>query len=194
MMADFRDKLGNTGKNYDGVERRSGAREEALSRSEALMWCVETLSSWPTVSSEGVYNGPAPCGWAWWGGASAGLYLHRLGKMNIVKKSYNFIMAELAIKDAALTQEKFTGVTPESCKADMVNNPPHYQIMPGIGVIDVRKALMGKIPSRVPFSQTDDWSRSWEYITRMWGKNGLEDAKKARFYLNRLIDGMESDL
>lgn len=95
--------------------------------------------------------------------------------------------------------EVFTGVTPEEKDAisevfevDMVNAPPHYQIMPGVEVIDVRKALMDKIPSNVPFHQADDWSRSWEYITRMWGKNGLEDAKKARFYLNRLIDGMET--
>ena len=101
----------------------------------------------------------------------------------------------------SLTNEEYTGVTPEEkdaisevCEVDMVNSPPHYQIMPGVEVIDVRKGLMDKIPSNVPFSQADDWSRSWEYITRMWGKNGLEDAKKCRFYLNRLIESMESEL
>ena len=121
----------------------------------------------------------------------------------------------------SLTNEEYTGVTPAEKGAisetfavdminakpnvtvtfprcpdsvDMVNSPPHYQIMPGVEVIDVRKGLMDKIPSNVPFSQADDWSRSWEYITRMWGKNGLEDAKKCRFYLNRLIESMESEL
>ena len=44
----------------------------------------------------------------------------------------------------------------------------------------------------VPHDVADCWSRSWEYLTRMWGKNGLEDAKKARFYLDRMIEKMES--
>ena len=109
------------------------------------------------------------------------------------------MMTDSTIERSLPIDEEFTGVTSEEKDAisevfevDMVNAPPHYQIMPGVEVIDVRKGLMEKIPSNVPFCQTDDWSRSWEYITRMWGKNGLEDAKKARFYLNRLIDGMET--
>ena len=64
----------------------------------------------------------------------------------------------------SLTQEEYTGVTPEEkdaisevCEVDMVNSPPHYQIMHGVEVIDVRKGLMDKIPSNVPFSQADDW-------------------------------------
>ena len=109
------------------------------------------------------------------------------------------MMTDSTIERSLPIDEEFTGVTSEEKDAisevfevDMVNAPPHYQIMPGVEVIDVRKGLMEKIPSNVPFHQADDWSRSWEYITRMWGKNGLEDAKKARFYLNRLIDGMET--
>ena len=117
-------------------------------------------------------------------------------KLQVSSKNYRGFerRAHPRVERSLPIDEVFTGVTPESFKVDMVNAPPHYQIMPGVEVIDVRKALMDKIPANVAFHQADDWSRSWEYITRMWGKNGLEDAKKARFYLNRLIEGIEGDL
>ena len=73
----------------------------------------------------------------------------------------------------------------------MVNNPKHYQLLPGVEVKDVRKAILDNAPKGIPYTQVDSWSRAWEYITRMWNKNGLEDAKKARVYLNWLIEDME---
>lgn len=75
-------------------------------------------------------------------------------------------------------------------KPDMVNQPPHYQLLPGVEVYDVRHAILEKLEDVSP-GQVDDWSRSWEYLTRMWQKNGLEDAKKARWYLDKLIEKME---
>ena len=72
---------------------------------------------------------------------------------------------------------------------DMVNSPPHYQILPGVEVYDVRMAILEKVDG-VPAQQIDDWSRAWEYLTRMWQKNGVEDAKKAQWYLNKLIEKM----
>jgi hypothetical protein len=78
---------------------------------------------------------------------------------------------------------------------DPVSNPSHYQLLHGVEVIDVRKALLEKIALKgEPFPSLyaiDCWSRSWEYLTRMWGKNGLEDAKKARVYLDWLIKELE---
>jgi hypothetical protein len=74
-------------------------------------------------------------------------------------------------------------------KPDMVNHPPHYQLLPGVEVYDVRMALLAKVEA--PAGQVDDWSRAWEYLTRMWQKNGLEDAKKCRWYLDKLIEKME---
>lgn len=76
---------------------------------------------------------------------------------------------------------------------DMVNQPPHYQLLPGVEVYDVRMALFAKIDVPVTYGMLDDWSRSWEYVTRMWQKNGLEDAKKARWYLDKLIEKMEGE-
>lgn len=76
---------------------------------------------------------------------------------------------------------------------DMVNAPPHYQLLPGVDVISVRDAIFEKIPAGTTYDVVDCWSRSWEYLTRMWGKNQLEDAKKARFYLDRMIEKMEQN-
>ena len=76
---------------------------------------------------------------------------------------------------------------------DMVNNPKHYQL-PGldIEVIDVRSSLLKTIPANTSYEAVTSWSESWTYLTRMWGKNGLEDAKKAKFYLERMINIMEN--
>ena len=74
---------------------------------------------------------------------------------------------------------------------DMVNNPSHYQLLPGVEFKDVRRAILDNIDYSVPYTQIDDWSRVFEYVGRMWAKNGLEDAKKARVYLNWLIEKME---
>lgn len=76
---------------------------------------------------------------------------------------------------------------------DNVNKPSHYSVLPGVEVIDIRKALLNKIPTDISFEAVDHWSRAWEYLTRMWGKNGLEDAKKAQVYLTWLIDKLELD-
>lgn len=76
---------------------------------------------------------------------------------------------------------------------DNVKNPSHYQLLPGVEVIDVRMAILGNMPESVTRAEADHWSRAWEYLTRMWGKNGLEDAKKARVYLDWLIAEMEDD-
>lgn len=75
--------------------------------------------------------------------------------------------------------------------SDNVNKPSHYAVLPGVEVIDIRKALLKKIPTDTSFEAVDHWSRAWEYLTRMWGKNGIEDAKKAKVYLNWLIDELE---
>lgn len=74
---------------------------------------------------------------------------------------------------------------------DMVHKPSHYQVLPGVEVIDIRKAILSKINSSPSLFAVDCWSRSWEYLTRMWGKNDLEDARKALVYLQWLIEEME---
>lgn len=75
---------------------------------------------------------------------------------------------------------------------DMVNHPPHYQLREGYEVYDLRQDLAKKAQSAsVPHDQYSDWDRIIEYTARCWEKNGLEDLKKARWYLNKLIEKME---
>lgn len=62
---------------------------------------------------------------------------------------------------------------------DNVNHPAHYN--QGIEVIDfVESHKMGFHEANVV-----------KYVTRYKYKNGLEDLKKAQWYLNRLISNME---
>lgn len=77
---------------------------------------------------------------------------------------------------------------------DFVNSPKHYVIKPGLEVIDVREALLKKMHEAhlsIPYEDIDDWSRAWEYITRAFFKNNLEDFQKGGYYLNRLIKRLE---
>lgn len=39
---------------------------------------------------------------------------------------------------------------------DVINNPPHYQIMPGVEVIHVRRALLDKIPTGTNLNAVDE--------------------------------------
>ena len=76
---------------------------------------------------------------------------------------------------------------------DPVNQPKHYQL-PGLPVewIDVRESLLSTVPAGTPYPVAATWSECITYLARMWGKNGIEDAKKAQFYLNRMINLMET--
>ena len=74
---------------------------------------------------------------------------------------------------------------------DNVNKPSHYEIKDGLEVIDVREALLEKMEAlNLPPTDVDDWSRAWEYITRGFFKNELEDFDKADYYLKRLRERM----
>lgn len=81
-------------------------------------------------------------------------------------------------------------VEPVDEEHDSVYNPSHYQLpgLDGLEVMDVRSSLLQTIPEGVPYELVTHWNESWTYLTRMWGKNGLEDAKKAQVYLSRLIE------
>lgn len=75
---------------------------------------------------------------------------------------------------------------------DPVINPAHYQL-PGLGIefLDVRKSLCSGIPEGTPYMAVTCWSEAITYMARMWKKNGLEDAKKAQFYIDRLIKELQ---
>jgi len=89
-----------------------------------------------------------------------------------------------------IMEKKMEGKQPKylsgSKKEDMVNHPPHYN-KNGIETIDAIKAM------------TDDGYEYYlqgnimKYLWRYRYKNGIEDLKKAQWYLNELIDELDDD-
>lgn len=76
----------------------------------------------------------------------------------------------------------------EESKPDMVNHPPHYQSETGIEVIDVIEAFTSDLKG----GEATNTGNAIKYILR-WPhkKNPLEDLKKARWYIDRLIKLVE---
>lgn len=89
--------------------------------------------------------------------------------------------------DAANAMKAFSagGVSMKNDNNDNVNNPAHYTAG-GIETLDYIKAKVKDYPSYVV-------GNILKYVSRYEHKNGIEDLKKARFYLNDLIEWMESD-
>lgn len=75
---------------------------------------------------------------------------------------------------------------------DMVNHPPHYKLREGYEVYDLRQDLADKADIlNVPRNLYSDWDRALEYLLRCWEKNGVDDLKKAQWYLNKLIEKLD---
>ena len=69
--------------------------------------------------------------------------------------------------------------------ADMVNHPPHYG-----GEIECKDAI------KVATKDYSGWAAKCagdviKYIWRAFNKNGLEDLKKAQWYMNELVEQVE---
>jgi hypothetical protein len=72
---------------------------------------------------------------------------------------------------------------------DDVNHPAHYNAG-SIEVIDILEQAIAQAPD--PVRGGLQW-QCLKYLLRMWLKgNPLQDAQKARWYLNRLIDNLQT--
>lgn len=71
---------------------------------------------------------------------------------------------------------------------DMVNHPEHYKTESGLETIDVIKAFTKGLEG----IEATDTGNVIKYICRWNKKNGLEDLKKAQWYLNHLIEHVEN--
>ena len=82
---------------------------------------------------------------------------------------------------------------------DTVEKPKHYMLFEevGIEVRDVIEKLVSKLDDHVgievPYSPlfTPDYVQMMQYLMRFMDKNGVEDLKKARWYLDKLIDSYD---
>ena len=72
---------------------------------------------------------------------------------------------------------------------DMVNHPSHYMSNNGLEVINVIEAFTSDLKG----VEATDTGNIIKYICRWKHKNGLEDLKKARWYLEHLIKKIEKE-
>ena len=86
-------------------------------------------------------------------------------------------------KDADKQVEKLMKL---SAKSDMVNHPPHYNKQ-GIECIDAISAALGE--GIEYYLQVN----IMKYLCRYRYKNGVEDLKKAKWYLDKMIEEKSND-
>ena len=118
------------------------------------------------------------------------------------KKPYTAKPLKEAIDDwfsqtNGVAQEDFW-VSYKGITHDPVSKPKHYMLFEdeGIEVRDVIEKLVEKVDeARMPYSPlfSADYVQMMQYLMRFMDKNGAEDLKKARWYLDKLIDSYESD-
>ena len=70
---------------------------------------------------------------------------------------------------------------------DMVNQPPHYISETGLESIDAIEAFTFDLTG----IEAVDTGNILKYMFRWKKKNGLQDLKKAQWYLNHLINHVE---
>ena len=73
--------------------------------------------------------------------------------------------------------------------SDVVNHPDHYISKTGLETIDVIEAFTSDLKGMEAVCT----GNIIKYICRWKHKNGLQDLKKARWYLERLIETVEKE-
>ena len=90
-------------------------------------------------------------------------------------------------------------------KYNVVYNPTHYMLFEeeGIEVRDIIEKLVWKIKMDTDKNVPDwemapmfdsDYTQMMQYFMRFMDKNGLEDLKKGRWFLDKVIEAYESDV
>lgn len=148
---------------------------EAITSYNSQLWERNKQNTVVHIEEEGV-----SCG-----SLSYAKYLHP----NIPIEKYKVKQDEVAkwFDGAANAMKAFSsnGVSMKKQNTDNVNNPSHYTAG-GIETLDYIKAKVKDYPSYAA-------GNILKYVSRYEYKNGIEDLKKAQFYLNDLIEWMESD-
>ena len=93
------------------------------------------------------------------------------------------IGAEISVRDIRYITKSMP------VKQDMVNHPNHYKTKSGIEAIEVIEAFTEGLTGY----EAVETGNILKYICRWKKKNGLEDLKKAQWYLNRLITKVSAD-
>lgn len=73
--------------------------------------------------------------------------------------------------------------------SDNIKSPNHYVSDSGIEVFDVQEAFIHELSGMA----ASYWCNVVKYILRFQRKNGVEDLKKAKYYLEKLIEKEEKE-
>lgn len=146
---------------------------EAITSYNSQLWERNKQNTVVHIEEEGV-----SCG-----SLSYAKYLHP----NIPIEKYKVKQDEVAKWFVGATNDmkafSSNGVSMKNENTDNVNNPSHYTAG-GIETLDYIKAKVSDYPSYAA-------GNILKYVSRYEHKNGIEDLKKAQFYLNDLIKEME---
>ena len=86
-----------------------------------------------------------------------------------------------------LTNDKIWEYGEKEVTTDMVNSPAHYTA----GRIEAIEVIEDAIEAAPSTKQGFLQAQVLKYLLRLWYKsNGKEDAEKAQWYLNRLVDSL----
>lgn len=88
-----------------------------------------------------------------------------------------------------LTSNKATYESAETTANNPVNHPAHYQGKNGIETLAVIEAFTDGLNG----IEATDTGNVIKYVCRWKKKNGIEDLKEARYYINHLIDHLEKE-
>ena len=109
----------------------------------------------------------------------------RTSAVEDVIKAWNKWKNNFEVIDDTPTIAETAAKRSEDAKPDPVNRPAHYT-SGGIECIDAMQAAFG-----AEVVKGFCLCNAFKYLWRHRNKNGVEDLKKARWYLNRLIREME---
>jgi hypothetical protein len=108
--------------------------------------------------------------------------------MTITEKSIEEWKASLI----TLAEKGANGMTKEDY--NVISKPKHYMLFEdqGIEVRDVLEKLCDKLQNTLPYPGNSslfesDYVQLMQYLMRFMDKNGVEDLKKARWYLDKMI-------
>ena len=102
------------------------------------------------------------------------------------KNNYSILCREcIAFEDPNAQPSMYSSM--EDLEKDMVNHPDHYKTSSGLETIDVIKAFTENCVG----IEAVCTANVIKYVCRWKKKNGLEDLKKAEWYLQYLIRNIE---
>ncbi len=146
---------------------------EAITQDDSELWERFKYDSALFVDEDGVS----------WGSLSYAKYLHPNTPIEKYKAKQDEVAKWFGGVTKAMKAFSSNGVSMKNENNDKVNNPAHYTAG-GIETLDYIKAKVSDYHSYAVGNIV-------KYVSRYEHKNGIEDLKKAQFYLNDLIKEME---